>query len=67
MHYQFPTIHNPPHKAKLEESVADLQKRLNEAFKMAKHLTSEEAVMQQHYYDCKAGAVALQPRDVVMV
>ena len=65
--YQFPTIHDPPHKAKLEESVADLQKRLKEAFKMARHLTSEEAVKQQCYYDCKAGAVALQHRDVVMV
>ena len=65
--YQFPTIRDPPHKAKLEESVADLQKRLKEAFEMARCLTSEEAVKQQHYYDCKAGAVALQPGDVVMV
>ena len=65
--YQFPTIRDPPHKAKLEESMADLQKRLKEAFEMARCLTSEEAVKQQHYYDCKAGAVALQPRDVVMV
>ena len=65
--YQFPTIRDPPHKAKLEESVADLQKRLKEAFEMARHLTSEEAVKQQRYYDHKAGAVALQPRDVVMV
>ena len=65
--YQFPTIHDLPHKAKLEESVADLQKRLKEAFEMARCLTSEEAVKQQHYYDHKAGAVALQPRDVVMV
>ena len=65
--YQFPTICNPPHKTKLEESVADLQKRLKEAFEMARRLTSEEAVKQQCYYDCKAGAVALQPRDIVMV
>ena len=65
--YQFPTIHDPPHKAKLEESVADLQKRLKEAFEMVRHLTSEEAVKQQCYYDHKAGAVALQPRDIVMV
>ena len=47
--------------------MADLQKRLKEAFEMVRHLTSEEAVKQQHYYDCKAGAVALQPRDIVMV
>ena len=65
--YQFPTICNLPHKAKLEESVADLQKRLKEAFEMARRLTSEEAVKQQCYYDRKAGAVALQPRDIVMV
>ena len=65
--FQFPTIHDLPHKAKLEESVADLQKRLKEAFEMARCLTLEEAVKQQHYYNCKAGAVALQPRDVVMV
>ena len=65
--YQFTTIHDLPHKTKLEESVADLQKRLKEAFEMARHLTLEEAVKQQHYYDRKAGAVALQPRDVVIV
>ena len=65
--YQFPMIRDPPHKAKLEESVEDLQKRLKEAFEMARCLTSEEAVKQQCYYDCKAGAVALQPGDVVMV
>ena len=65
--YQFPTNRDPPHKAKLEESVADLKKRLKEAFEMARHLTLEEAVKQQCYYDCKAGAVALQSRDVVMV
>ena len=65
--YQFPTICDPPHKTKLEESVADLQKRLKEAFEMARRLTSEEAFKQQCYYDCKAGAVALQPGDVVMV
>ena len=65
--YQFPTIHDPLHKIKLEESVADLQKRSKEAFKMVRCLTSEEAVKQQCYYDCKAGAVALQPGDVVMV
>ena len=34
---------------------------------MARHLTSEEVARQCHYYDCKAGAVALQPGDVVMV
>ena len=57
--YQFPTICDLPHKAKLEESVTDLQKSLKEAFEMARCLTSEEAVKQQHYYDHKAGAVAL--------
>ena len=67
VYYQFPTIPNPPHKTKLEESVADLQKRLKEAFEMARHLTSEEAVKQQCYYDCKAEAVALQPGDIVVV
>ena len=67
MDYQFPTIRDPPHMAKLEESVADLQKKLKEAFEMARCLTSEKAVKQQHYYDCKAGAVALQSGDVVMV
>ena len=64
--YQFPTICDLPHKAKLEESVADLQKRLKEAFEMARHLTLEEAVKQQCYYNCKAGAVALQPGDIMV-
>lgn len=65
--YQFPTIRDLPYKTKLEESVADQQKRLKEAFEMARHLTSAEAVKQQQYYDCKAGAVALQPGYIVMV
>ena len=34
---------------------------------MARCLTSEEVARQCHYYDRKAGAVALQPGDVVMV
>ena len=51
----------------MEVSVAAMQKRLKEAFAVARHLTSEKAAKQCHYYDRKAGAVALQPRDVVMV
>ena len=65
--YQFPTIRDPSHKTKMEEPMAELQKRLKEAFEVARHLTSKEAVKQQRYYDKKAGAVALQPGDVVMV
>ena len=34
---------------------------------MARQLTSEEAVRQQCHYDCQAGAITLQPGDVVMV
>ena len=34
---------------------------------MARHLTSEETDKQCRYYDHKAGAVALQPGEVVMV
>ena len=56
-----------PHKSKLEESVALHQKRLKEAFAMARQLTSEEAARQQRHYDCRAGAITLQPGDVVMV
>ena len=44
-----------------------MQKRLKEAFAVARHLTSQEAARQRRYYDHKAGAVALQPGDVVMV
>ena len=51
----------------MEVSVAAMQKRLKEAFAVAKHLISEEAAKQCRYYDCKAGTVALQPGDVVMV
>ena len=63
----FPTLHDSPHQAKMEVSVAAMQKRLKEAFTVARHLTSQEAARQRCYYDCKAGAVALQPGDVVMV
>ena len=51
----------------MEVSVAAMQKRLKEAFTVARHLTSEEVARQCCYYDRKAGAVALQPGDVVMV
>ena len=65
--YLFPTLCDSPHQTKMEVSVAAMQKRLKEAFVVARHLTSQEAAKQWRYYDCKAGAVALQPGDVVMV
>ena len=65
--YLFPTLHDSPHQTKMEVSAAAMQKRLKEAFAVARHLTSEEVTKQCHYYDRKAGAVALQPGDVVMV
>ena len=65
--YLFPTLRDSHHQTKMEVSVATMQKRLKEAFTVARHLTSEEVARQCRYYDCKAGAVALQPGDVVMV
>ena len=65
--YLFPTLHDSPHQTKMEVSVAAMQKRLKEAFTVVRCLTSEEVAKQCCYYDCKAGAVALQPGDVVMV
>ena len=65
--YLFPTLRDSPHQTKMEVSVAAMQKGLNEAFAVARRLTSEEVAKQCRYYDCKAGAVALQPGDVVMV
>ena len=65
--YLFPTLHDSPHQTKMEVSVAAMQRRLKGAFTVARRLTSEDAAKQCHYYDRKAGAVALQPGDVVMV
>ena len=65
--YLFPTLRDSPHQTKMEVSVAAMLKRLKEAFAVARCLTSEEAAKQCCYYDRKAGAVALQPGDVVMV
>ena len=65
--YLFPTLCDSPHQTKMELSVAAMQKRLKEAFTVARCLTSEEVARQCHYYDHKAGAVALQPGDIVMV
>ena len=65
--YLFPTLRDSPHQTKLEVSVMAMQRRLKEAFAVERHLTSEDAAKQCHYYDHKAGAVALQPGDVVMV
>ena len=41
--YLFPTLHNSSHQTKMEVSVAAMQKRLKEAFAVARHLTSQEA------------------------
>ena len=65
--YLFPTLRDSPHQTKMEVSVVAMEKRLKEAFAVARCLTSEEAAKRCHYYDCKAGAVALQHGDVVMV
>ena len=65
--YLFPTLCDSPHQTKMEVSVVAMQKRLKEVFAVARHLTSEEADKQCRYYHRKAGAVALQPGDVVMV
>ena len=65
--YLFPTLCDSPHQTKMEVSVVAMQKRLKEAFAVARCLTSEEAAKQCLYYDHKAGAVALQPGDIVMV
>ena len=65
--YLFPTLRDSPHQTKMEVSVVAMQKRLREAFTVARHLTSEEVARQCRYYDRKAGAVALQPGDIVMV
>ena len=64
--YLFPILHDSPHQTKMEVSVAAMQKRLKEAFAVARHLTSQEAAKQRRYYDCKAGAVALQTGDVMV-
>ena len=65
--YLFPTLCDSPHQTKMEVSVAAMQKRLKEAFTVVRHLTPEEVARQCRYYDRKAGAVALQPGDIVMV
>ena len=65
--YLFPTLRDSPHQTKMEVSVVAMQKRLKEAFAVARCLTSEEVAKQCRYYDHKAGAVSLQPGDVVMV
>ena len=67
MGYLFPTLCDLPHQTKMEVSVVAMQKRLKEAFTVTRCLTSEEVAKQCCYYDRKAGAVALQPGDIVMV
>ena len=64
--YLFPTLRDSPHQTKMEVSVVAMQKRLKEAFAVARCLTSKEAAKQCRYYDRKAGAVALQPGDVMI-
>ena len=49
--YLFPTLRDSPHQTKMEVSVVAMQKRLKQAFVVARHLTSQEAAKQQCYYD----------------
>ena len=49
--YLFPTIRDPSHQTKMEVSIAAMQKRLKEAFAVARHLTSQEVAKQRCYYD----------------
>ena len=51
----------------MQKRLKAMQKRLKEAFAVSRCLTSKEVARQCRYYDRKAGAVALQPGDVVMV
>ena len=44
--YLFPTLRDSPHQTKMEVSVAAMQKRLKEAFAVARCLTSEEVAKQ---------------------
>ena len=44
--YLFPTLRDSPHQTKMEVSVAAMQKRLKEAFAVARCLTSEQAAKQ---------------------
>ena len=53
----FPTLYESPHRTKMEVSVATMQKRLKEAFEVARRLTYEEATKQHRYYDRRAGAL----------
>ena len=41
----FPTLRESPHQAKMEVSVAAMQKRLKEAFAVARHLTSQAKML----------------------
>ena len=65
--YLFPTLRDSPRQTKMEVSVVAMQKRLKEAFAVVRCLTLEEVARQCRYYDRKAGAVALQPGDIVVV
>ena len=49
--YLFPTLRDSPHQTKMEVSVVAMQKRLKEAFTVARCLTSEEVARQCRYYD----------------
>ena len=49
--YLFPTICNSPHQTRMEVSVTAMQKRLKEAFAVARQLSAQEAAKQQRYYD----------------
>ena len=44
MDYLFPTLRDSPHQTKMDVSVAAMQKRLKEAFAVARCLTSEELI-----------------------
>ena len=57
--YLFPTLRDSPHQTKMEVSVVTMQKRLKEAFAVARCLTSEEVAKQCCYYDLHQNCLLL--------
>ena len=49
--YLFPTLRDSPHQTKMEVSVVAMQKRLKEAFAVARHLTSDGFVGKRKVKD----------------
>jgi hypothetical protein len=64
--FYFPSYQSLQRLKKVDDYVADLQKKIVDSFRTAEALSQAEADRQKRYFDRRSNAVMLQPGDLVL-